>query len=328
MFTNFPFFPEQASAQAAQVDGIYFFMLAVTAFFSLLIAALVVVFAINYRRRHKDEIGVAIHGSLALELLWTIIPFMITMVMFGWGVKVFYAMYRPPAGAMEVYVVGKQWMWKAQHMDGLREINELHVPVGRPVKLTMGSEDVLHSFYIPAFRVKADVIPGRYNVLWFTATRPGKYHLFCAEYCGTQHSGMIGWVYAMEPTEFQAWLGGGNASDTPAAAGAKLFEDLVCSSCHRDDALAQAPQLKGLFGKTVQLQNGATVVADESYIRESIVNPQAKVVAGFQPIMPTFQGLVTEEQLLQLIAYVRSLGEAKPPAPPAGAAAAPGPGKE
>jgi len=328
MFTNFPFFPEQASAQAAQVDGIYFFMLAVTAFFSLLIAGLVVLFAIKYRRRHKDEVGVDIHGSLALELLWTIIPFMITMVMFGWGVKVFYNMYRPPAGAMEIYVVGKQWMWKAQHMDGLREVNELHVPVGRPVKLIMGSEDVLHSFYIPAFRVKADVIPGRYNHLWFTATKPGRYHLFCAEYCGTKHSGMIGWVYAMEPTAFQAWLGGGNASDTPAAAGAKLFEDLVCSSCHRDDALSRAPQLKGLFGHTVQLQNGATAVADESYIRESIVNPQAKVVSGFQPIMPTFQGLVTEEQLLQLIAYVRSLGEAKPSAAPAGAAATPGPGKE
>ena len=229
---------------------------------------------------------------------------------------------------MEIYVVGKQWMWKAQHMDGMREINELHVPVGRPVQLMMGSEDVLHSFYIPAFRVKADVIPGRYNVLWFTATKPGKYHLFCAEYCGTQHSGMIGWVYAMEPTEFQAWLGGGNASDTPAAAGAKLFQDLACSSCHRDDALAGAPQLKGLFGHTVQLQNGTTVVADESYIRESIVNPQAKIVTGFQPIMPTFQGLVTEEQVLQLIAYVRSLSDANPPAAPAGAAAVPAPGKE
>ncbi len=314
MFTNFPFFPEQASAQAAAVDGIYFFMLAVTAFFSLLIAGLVVFFAIKYRRRHKDEVGVAIHGSLALELLWTVIPFLITMVMFAWGAKVFFDMYRPPAGAMEIYVVGKQWMWKAQHMDGQREINELHVPVGRPVKLTMGSEDVLHSFYIPAFRVKADVIPGRYNVLWFTPTKPGRYHLFCAEYCGTKHSGMIGWVYAMEPTEFQAWLGGGKPSDTPAAAGEKLFTDLACSSCHRDDALSRGPQLKGLFGKSVQLQNGATVTANESYIRESIVNPQAKIVTGFQPIMPTFQGLVTEEQLLQLIAYVRSLGEAAPPA--------------
>ena len=169
MFTNFPFFPQQASAQAAQVDGIYFFMVAVTAFFSLLIASLLVLFAIKYHRRHEDEVGVEIHGALALELLWTIIPFAITMVMFVWGAKVFFDSYRPPAGAMEIYIVGKQWMWKAQHLDGQREINELHVPVGRPVKLTMGSEDVLHSFYIPAFRVKADVIPGRDNVLWFTA---------------------------------------------------------------------------------------------------------------------------------------------------------------
>ena len=322
MFTNFPLFPQQASAQAASVDGIYFFMLAVTAFFSLLIATLIAVFAIKYRRRHKDEVGIANHGSLALELLWTVIPFLITMVMFAWGAKVFFDIYRPPAGAMEIYVVGKQWMWKAQHMDGQREINELHVPVGRPVKLIMGSEDVIHSFFIPAFRVKADVIPGRYNVLWFTATQPGRYHLFCAEYCGTKHSGMVGSVIAMEPNEFQAWLGGGNASDSPAAAGAKLFQDLACSSCHRSDALARAPQLAGLFGSTVQLQGGATVVADESYVRESIVNPQAKVVAGFQPIMPTFQGLVTEEQLLQLIAYVRSQN-AQPGSPASAAPASP-----
>jgi cytochrome c oxidase subunit 2 len=307
MFTNFPLFPQQASAQAASVDGIYFFMLAVTAFFSLLIATLIVAFAIKFRRRHEDEVGVANHGALALELLWTIIPFLITMVMFGWGAKVFFDLYRPPVGAMEIYVVGKQWMWKAQHMEGQREINELHVPVGRPVKLIMGSEDVIHSFFIPAFRVKADVIPGRYNVLWFTATVPGRYHLFCAEYCGTKHSGMVGSVIAMEPTAFQAWLGGGNASDSPAAAGAKLFQDLACISCHRNDAQAQAPQLAGLFGHSVKLQNGTSVVADEAYIRESIVNPQAKIVAGFQPIMPTFQGLVTEEQLLQLIAYIRSL---------------------
>ena len=327
MFTNFPFFPHEASAHAAQVDAIYFFMVSVTAFFSLLIAGLLVFFAIKYHRRHDDEVGAAIHGSVALELLWTVIPFFITMVMFGWGAKVFFDAYRPPKGAMEIYIVGKQWMWKAQHMGGQKEINELHVPVGRAVKLTMGSEDVLHSFFIPAFRVKADVIPGRYNVLWFTPTKPGRYHLFCAEYCGTKHSGMIGWVDVMEPTDFQAWLGGGRASDSPAAAGEKLFQDLVCISCHRDDAQARGPQLKGLFGHTVRLQGGATAVADEAYIRESIVNPQAKIVDGFLPIMPTFQGLVSEEQLLQLIAYVRSLGEATPPAP-GGAAAPPGPGKD
>jgi cytochrome c oxidase subunit 2 len=329
MFTNFPFFPEQASTQAAQVDGVFFFTMAVTAFFSLLIAALLVLFAIKYRRQDEDEIGAEIHGSLALEMLWTVIPFFITMIMFVWGAKVFFDAYRPPRGAMEIYIVGKQWMWKAQHMGGQKEINELHVPAGRPVKLLMGSEDVLHSFYIPAFRVKADVIPGRYNVVWFTPTKPGRYHLFCAEYCGTRHSGMIGWVEVMEPNDFQAWLGGGRPADSPAAAGEKLFTDLVCITCHRDDAQARAPQLKGLFGHTVRLQGGATVTADEAYIRESIVNPQAKIVDGFAPIMPTFQGMVTEEQLLQLIAYVRSLGEQTPPPSAAPAVPAPpGPGKD
>jgi cytochrome c oxidase subunit 2 len=250
-----------------------------------------------------------------------VIPFFIVMVMFAWGAKVFFDLYRPPAGAMEVYVVGKQWMWKVQHMDGQREINELHVPVGRPVKLIMGSEDVLHSYYIPAFRVKADVIPGRYNVLWFTATQPGTYHLFCAEYCGTKHSGMVGSIVAMPPQDFQAWLSGGGASESPVAAGQKLFSDLTCITCHTGDATARGPQLANLYNSTVTLQDGSKVTADDSYIRESIVNPQAKVVAGFQPIMPTFQGLVTEEQLLQLIAYVRSLSQQGAAPAPAGTSA-------
>jgi cytochrome c oxidase subunit 2 len=319
MFTNFPLFPQQASVQAGQVDAVFFFMVAVTAFFSVLIATLIVFFMIRYRRRHADEVGAAIHGSLALEMLWSVIPFGITLVMFGWGAKVFFDLYRPPAGAMEIYVVGKQWMWKVQHMDGQREINELHVPVGRPVKLIMGSEDVIHSFYIPAFRVKADVIPGRYNTLWFEATTPGTYHLFCAEYCGTKHSGMVGSIVAMEPAQFQAWLGGGAASDSPVAAGEKLFTSLACITCHVAGAQSRGPVLTNVFGSKVTLQDGSIVVADEVYLRESIVNPQAKIVAGFQPIMPTFQGLVTEEQLLQLIAYVRSLSDQAPA--PAGTSA-------
>jgi cytochrome c oxidase subunit 2 len=324
MFTNFPLFPQQASVQAGQVDAIYFFMVAVTAFFSLLIAGLIVFFAVKYRRRHDDEVGVAIHGSLALELLWTIIPLFIAMGMFAWGAKVFFDLYRVPAGAMEVFVVGKQWMWKVQHMDGQREINELHVPVGRPVKLIMGSEDVIHSFYIPAFRVKADVIPGRYNHLWFQATRPGRYHLFCAEYCGTKHSGMIGSVVALAPADFQAWLSGGAASDSPVAAGEKLFQSLACHTCHMQGGQGRGPVLTNLFGHEVELQGGGKVVADEAYIRESILLPQAKVVAGFQPVMPPFQGMVTEEQLLQLIAYVKSLtGPAAPAQPPSSPAPQP-----
>ena len=309
MPTTLPLFPTQASTQAGQVDAIYFFMVAMTAFFSLLVGGLVVFFAFRYRRRHRDEVGVAIHGSLALELMWTIVPFFIVLGMFGWGAKVFFDLYRVPPGAMEIFVVGKQWMWKVQHMSGQREINELHVPIGRPVKLIMGSEDVLHSYYIPAFRVKSDVIPGRYTTLWFEATKPGEYHLFCAEYCGTKHSGMIGRIVAMEPEQFQAWLGGGGGEDSPVDMGGQLFRDLACVTCHMQDGQGRGPVLTNLMGRARPLQGGGTVVADEAYIRESIVNPQAKVVEGFQPIMPTFQGLVTEEQMLQLIAYIRSLSD-------------------
>jgi cytochrome c oxidase subunit 2 len=321
MFTNFPFFPQQASEQAASVDALYFFLLAVSGFFSLLIAILVVVFAIKFRRKHDSEVGEAIHGSLALELLWTFIPLGICMVMFVWGAQVFFHMTRPPRGAMEIYVVGKQWMWKAQHMDGATEINELHVPVGRPVRLTLGSEDVIHSFFIPDFRTKADVVPGRYNTMWFTATKPGKYHIFCTQYCGTKHSAMVGTVTVLEPSAYQAWLSGGAATGTMAEKGAKLFADLSCNTCHFDNAQGRGPVLKGLYGKQALLTNGQTVAVDDAYIRESILNPQAKIVDGFQPIMPTFQGLVTEEQLLQLIAYVKSLGSTTSPSTTTGAAA-------
>jgi cytochrome c oxidase subunit 2 len=309
MFTNFPFFPQQASEQAATVDALYFFLVAVTGAFAALIAILVVVFAVKFHRRHDDEVGEVIHGSLALELLWTFIPLGITMVMFVWGAQVFFHMTRAPKGAMDIYIVGKQWMWKAQHMDGAREINELHVPIGRPVRLIMGSEDVIHSFFIPDFRVKADVVPGRFNHMWFTATKPGKYHIFCTQYCGTKHSNMIGWVTAMTPADYQTWLSGGSSGGSMVDAGAKLFADLTCNTCHLDNGQGRGPVLKGLYGKQTLLTNGQTVTVDDVYIRESILNSQAKIVAGFQPIMPTFQGLVTEEQLLQLIAYVKSLSE-------------------
>jgi cytochrome c oxidase subunit 2 len=209
---------------------------------------------------------------------------------------------------MEIYVVGKQWMWKVQHPDGQREINELHVPVGRPIKLLMGTEDVIHSFFIPAFRTKFDVVPGKLTTLWFEATKPGRYHLFCAEYCGTKHSAMTGWIEVMEPAAFQAWLSGGAGEGSLASRGERLFQDLACNTCHMPDSQGRGPVLDGLFGNTVQLQDGRKVVADEGYLRESIVNPQAKIVAPYQPIMPTFQGLISEEGLIQLIAYIKTLG--------------------
>ena len=242
--------------------------------------------------------------------------------MFTWGASIFFKESRPPDDSMQIYVVGKQWMWKLQHMEGQREINELHIPVGRPVRLTMTSEDVIHSFFVPAFRTKQDVVPGRYSTTWFTATKPGKYHLFCAEYCGTNHSRMIGWVYAMEPQEYEAWLSGGRAFGSLAENGEKLFQDLACGNCHKPDGSGRCPTLVGLYGKNVQLASGQTVRADEAYIRESILQPNARIVAGFQPLMPTFQGLVTEEGVLQLVEYIKSMG-IKPAATPAGATTAP-----
>jgi cytochrome c oxidase subunit II len=307
MWAGTPLFPDRASTIASRVDALYFVLLGISIFFSLLIAGLIVYFAVKYQRRRPDAIGDPIHGSNLLEIAWTGIPFLITMVLFVWGASVYFAMARPPDETLNIYVVGKQWMWKFQHLDGQREINELHVPVGRPIKLITTSEDVIHDFFVPAFRMKADVIPGRYVSIWFQPTKPGRYRLFCAEYCGTRHSGMIGEIVVMEPSEYQTWLSGGAPEGSLASTGGKLFADLACNTCHRPDAQGRGPVLEGLFGKTVQLQNGESVTVDEAYVRESILTPSAKITAGFQPIMPTFQGLVTEEQLLALVEYVKSL---------------------
>jgi cytochrome c oxidase subunit II len=309
MDSSFQLLPEQASTTAARLDHLTIYLLIVATIFSVMIFALIFFFAIKYRRRSEHQRVVEVKGALALEITWTVVPFLLMMVMFVWGASVFIEMSRPPDDAMNLYVVGKQWMWKTQHLEGQREINELHVPLGRPVRLTMTSEDVIHSFYMPAFRVKFDVIPGRYTTAWFNPTKPGKYHLFCAEYCGTLHSGMIGWIYVMEPAEYERWLAGGSGSESLASSGEKLFEYLACANCHRTDKPGRCPNLVGLFGSPVQLTTNETVTADEAYIRESILNPGAKIVAGYQNIMPTFQGLVTEEEVLQLIEYVKSLAK-------------------
>ena len=311
MWSGTPLFPEAASTMATRVDALYFFLVGLAAFFSLLIAGLITYYSLKYRRRSPRAIGAQSHGNLLLELAWTAIPLLITMVIFVWGAGLYFAMSRPPDDALDIYVVGKQWMWKFQHLDGQREINELHVPADRDVRLIATSEDVIHDWFVPAFRVKADVIPGRYVNIWFRATKPGRYHLFCAEYCGTKHSGMTGQVVVMKPRDYELWLSGGETGGTLASAGERLFVDLACNTCHRPDSQGRGPVLDGLIGRTVMLQSGESVVADEAYVRESILNPSAKITAGYQPIMPTFQGLVTEEQVLQIIEYVKSLGAAR-----------------
>jgi len=315
-----PIFPQSASNFAPHVDALYAYLVAVSAFFSILIAVVIVAFAFKYRRKSESEVPVPLNehgaGSMLLEITWSVIPLLLSLVMFGWGAVIFFEESKPPADAMEIWVTGKQWMWKIQHLEGTREINELHVPVNRNIRLTLTSEDVIHDFYVPAFRTKTDVVPGRYTTEWFRPTKVGEYHIFCAEYCGTKHSGMIGTVYVMNPGDYDAWLtGGGTSMGSMSQKGEALFQQLGCVTCHVADGTGRCPKLTGLYGTKVELKGGAVVTADASYIRESIVNPLAKIVNGYEGIMPTFQGLATEDQIQQLIEYVKSIGPQKGPAP-------------
>jgi cytochrome c oxidase subunit II len=303
------FTPEQASTVAGEWDALYGYIWAITLFFTTLVVVLIFYFAVKYRRRDPLEIPRPNAGSLKLETVWTVVPFLIAMTIFGWGAYMYFRLYRQPANAIEVFVVGKQWMWKFQHGAGQREINELHVPVGTKVKLTMTTEDVLHAFAVPAFRIRSDVVPGRYTYAWFEATKAGRYPLYCSEYCGTNHSGMIGYVEVMDAADYQAWLAGGG-SESPASQGEKLFQSIGCATCHRTDTQGRGPVLTNIFGRPQRLADGTDVTVDEAYLRESILQPAAKTVEGFQQIMPTYQGQLSEEQILQLIAYIRSLGEA------------------
>jgi cytochrome c oxidase subunit 2 len=310
MLNNFPLWPQQASTMARNVDALYIFLLIVCGMMTLLIFVCLVYFAARFRHRPGVR-AEQIEGSTPLEITWSTIPFVIFMVIFAWGAVVYFKERTPPADATEVYVVAKQWMWKVEHAEGQREINELHVPVGRDVRLIMTSQDVIHSFYIPAFRIKQDVLPGRYTVEWFRATKPGVYHLFCAEYCGTQHSGMVGDIVVQEPAQYEAWMNGGSTGPL-SATGEKVFAELGCATCHHNDSQGRGPNLQGVFGKPVQLADGRTVTADEDYVRQCILDPGARRVKGFQPIMPTFQGLVSEEQVNALVAYIKSISAAKP----------------
>jgi cytochrome c oxidase subunit II len=316
MFSYLPFWPDAASTTATRVDALYIFLVMVSAIMTALIFTTLIVFAVRFRKRQGVK-AEQIEGSQVLEITWSTIPFAVFLSFFVWGAVLYFQERTPPQDATEVYAVAKQWMWKFEHAGGQREINELHVPVGRDVKMIMTSQDVIHSFFVPAFRIKQDVLPGRYTTAWFHATKPGTYHLFCAEYCGTEHSGMIGWIVVMDPRDYQAWMttGGGNQAMTDT--GEKLFSDLGCVMCHRADTPGRGPNLAGIYDKPVQLIDGRSVIADENYIRESIMEPNAKVVKGFRPIMPTLQGQISDEQLNELVAYVKSLRQ--PQAQPAGA---------
>lgn len=308
---DIPMQPPVASSIAEGVDQLYLLLTGITLFFSVLIFSIIFYFMIKYRRRSEGEVPPETHSSLFLELAWTIIPSLMCVVLFVWSSSLYIRNARPPAASTEIFVIGKQWMWHIQHPEGPREINELHVPVGVPVKLTMTSQDVIHDFYIPAFRVKKDVLPGRYSSLWFQPTETGTFHLFCAQYCGTNHSEMIGWVYVMTPTDYAAWLAGGEKTESMAQQGERLFSQFGCGSCHTPEAGGRAPSLVGLYGKPQKLQSGETRVVDEALIRQAILVPNTVRIGNYEPIMPTYQGQIDEEQMLQLIAYVKSLGSAE-----------------
>ncbi len=305
---DFPLFPERATAIAGKVDAVYFGEIAVCVAFTALICFLILFYAIKYRKGSTASRANAVTHHLALEIVWVVIPLIISMGIFTAATVVFFEMYRAPTNAPEVYVLGRQWMWQIQHPGGKREINELHIPVGQPVKLLMTSQDVIHDFYVPAFRVKQDVIPGRYTSMWFQPDKVGKYHLFCAEYCGTNHSGMIGWIHVMEPADYQRWLESGTQQTTLAVSGSQLFKSYGCSGCHGVNATVRAPLLEGVYGHPVPLEGGSVVTADEKYIRDSILLPMSQVVAGYKPVMPTYQGRISEDELLKIIAYIKALG--------------------
>jgi cytochrome c oxidase subunit 2 len=305
------FLPAEASNLAPEVDRIIYTLIALCGAMTLLVLVLITLFCIRYRRGSRVSRAGGNPRSLPWEVSWTLLPLLIFLAVFVWAAKTYFRMSRPPRDAMEINVVAKQWMWKIQHADGRREINELHIPVGRAVKLIMISQDVIHDFYVPAFRTKQDVLPGRYTTEWFTPTKPGKYHLFCAQYCGLNHATMDGWIYVMLPEDYAQWLTQGQPPTSLAAQGERMFHSFGCSGCHAENSKIHAPLLDGIYGKPVPLSDGTIVTADDQYLRDSILLPSKQIVAGYAPVMPTFKNQISEEDLTALVAYLKSLGSAE-----------------
>jgi len=299
-------FPAEASGIAPYVDALYFFLVLMTIFGTAFVAILLLVFSVRYRRE-KNPVATQIEGSTLLEATWTIIPLAIFLVTFVWGALLYFRIYDPPANAMNIYIVGKQWMWKAEHPGGQHEINALHVPTGKPIQLTMISQDVFHSFSIPDFRIKREVIPGRYSTVWFEPTQVGTYHLFCTQYCGTQHAGMVGTVTVMTPGDYKKWLEQSNSGQSLAQNGERLFASMGCNSSHNGTAAARGPSLAGVYGSRLTLTDGRQILVDDAYLRNSILNPSEHVTAGFAPIMPTYQGQISEDGLIDLVEFIKNM---------------------
>src|SRR5438105_4524389 len=310
---KFRLVPPQALTSAYQIDWLFIALVAIMLFFLISVFFPISWFAIKYRCGSDANRLNPSHCSNLIEIGWTTLPIVLSVALFSWGAVAYYHIERPPADALQVQVVAKQWMWKLQHAEGKREINELHVPLGQAVTLTMTSQDVIHSFFIPVFRVKQDVVPGKYTTEWFKPTRLGQYHLFCSQYCGTQHSGMIGRVIVMEPAAYQRWLTSGEPGESVALAGERLFRDRGCSGCHALNSKFHSPLLEGIYQKPVPLSTGEIVIADDQYLRDSILLPAKQIAAGYDNIMPSYSGQLSEDEIMQLIAYLKSIGDQTPP---------------
>jgi cytochrome c oxidase subunit II len=310
MRTWIPLWLPGDTAHASAVDLLFVGLLVSSGFVLLLLFFLMGRFAIHYRAGNAGaDRDHRVKKSWHWEVSWTAVTLLAFLGLFVWGAQLFLRLQDAPADALPVYVVAKQWMWKVQHLGGQREINELHVPIGRAVRLIMSSQDVIHSFFIPAFRIKHDVVPGTTQTLWFRPLKPGVFHLFCAEYCGTDHSRMTGRIVVMEQTDFEQWLAHQDVTGTMAAEGARLFRQFGCSGCHGAGTTMRAPALEGLYGKAVPLSDGTIEVADDRYIRDSILKPRARVAAGYQPLMPSYEGKISEDELIQIVAYIKSLAD-------------------
>ena len=307
--------PEVASNLASKVDGVLWVITLLSLVFFVLITVLLVFFAIKYRRRSENDETPYITGSEPLEIIWTVIPSVLLILIFIYGFVVFKDMKSPPKDAVEITVTGKQWLWTFDYYNGKKTLNELYVQQNRPVRLVMKADDVLHSFFVPAFRMKQDLLPGRYTQLWFTPTKIGTFDIFCAEYCGTGHSVMRGKVIVVSPEAYDIWekgaqaeKGGAVASLPAAELGEKIYKEKGCNACHSvDGSILVGPSFKGLFGHDVELQDGSTVTADENYIRQSILEPQSQIVKGFQPVMPSFKGILSDDDITAVIAYIKTL---------------------
>lgn len=300
------FLPQTASTGAGRVDALFFALVAMTVVLSFLIFGSIILFSWRYRRSAKANRVLTGRYNVALEVGWTVIPTIVGIGIFVWASKLYIEQTRIPKNALEIYVVGKQWMWKAQHAEGPREINELHVPVGTPVKLLMTSQDVIHSFFIPAFRAKRDVLPGRFQSEWFEATQLGEYHLFCAEFCGTEHSRMKGRIVVLSTNDYQKWIASFTTNEPAAITGEKLFRQYACESCHRDADSERGPSLVAIFGKTFSTRKGLQQI-DENYLVRSIRNPAEYIVEGYSATMPSYKDQVSDEQMIALVAYIKSL---------------------